>query len=120
MRKLIAVLAALPAIAFATVNVNTAQQSELERTKGLDKAKAKAIIEWRAANGSIDNFTELQRVPGFTSELVARLKPEIAFSGDPFVPPTKAAKAAAVAKDKKVAPTNIADTRSAPRAVATR
>jgi len=103
MRSLIAVLAALPAIAFAAVNVNTAQQSELERTKGLDKAKAKAIIEWRAANGSIDNFTELKQVPGFSAELVERLKPEIAFSGDPYVPPTKAAKAAAVAKDKKVA-----------------
>lgn len=82
-------LAALPALAFATVNVNTAQQSELQRTKGLDKVKAKAIIEWRAAHGPIDNFTELQKVPGFTQELVDRLKPEIAFSGDPYVPPKK-------------------------------
>ena len=87
-------VAAFPALALATVNVNTAQQSELERTKGLDKVKAKSIIEWRAANGSIDNFTELQTVPGFTPELVDRLKPEIAFNGDPYVPPKKPEKAA--------------------------
>ena len=116
MRLLFALLAAIaPALAVATVNVNTAQQSELQRTKGLDKAKAKAIIEWRAANGSIDNFTELQQVPGFTAELVDRLKPEIAFSGDAYVPPTKAAKAAAAAKDKKVAAAT-----PAPRALASR
>jgi competence protein ComEA len=61
MKNILAVLAAtLPVAAFATVNVNTAQQSELERTAGLDKVKAKAIIEWRAANGSIDNFTKLK------------------------------------------------------------
>lgn len=89
MRKFIAILAALPAIAFATVNVNTAQQSELERTKGLDKVKAKAIIEWRAANGSIDNFIELQQVPGFTPALIEKVKPDIAFNGDAYIPPKK-------------------------------
>ena len=68
MRTLVALLAALPLAALATVNVNTAQQSELTRVKGIDRAKAKAIIEWRAANGSIDNFTELRQVPGFTPE----------------------------------------------------
>jgi competence ComEA-like helix-hairpin-helix protein len=91
---LAACVAALPALALATVNVNTAQQSELERTKGLDKVKAKSIIEWRAANGPIDNFTELQEVPGFSAELVDKLKPEIAFSGDPYVPTKKPEKPA--------------------------
>ena len=90
MKRLLALFATLPAaLAFATVNVNTAQQSELERTKGLDKVKAKSIIEWRAANGSIDNFTKLHHVPGFTPELVERLKTEIAFEGDAYVPPKK-------------------------------
>ena len=105
MKELLALVAgALPIVALATVNVNTAQQSELERTKGLDKVKAKAIIEWRAANGSIDNFTELQQVPGFTPALIDKLKPELAFSGDPYTPPPKAAKVAA----KKAPPTNLA------------
>ena len=89
------VATAMPLVAMAAVNVNTAQQSELERTKGLDKEKARAIIVWRSANGSIDNFTELQQVPGFTPALIEKIKPEIAFNGDPFTPPPKAAKAAA-------------------------
>jgi competence ComEA-like helix-hairpin-helix protein len=90
MGRLYALVAALGStLAAATVNVNTAQQSELERTKGLDKVKAKSIIEWRAANGPIDNFTELKLVPGFTPELIERVKPELAFEGDPYVPPRK-------------------------------
>ena len=94
MRLLSALIAALvPAVAVATVNVNTAQQSELERTKGLDKVKAKSIIEYRAANGPIDNFNELRHVPGFT--------PEIAFEGDAYIPPKKEAKK----KPAPVAPT---------------
>jgi competence ComEA-like helix-hairpin-helix protein len=90
MKKILCALAAfLPALALATVNVNSAQQSELERTKGLDKVKAKSIIEWRAANGSIDNFTELQQVPGFTPELIERVKHDLAFEGDPYIAPKK-------------------------------
>ena len=104
MRTLIALVSALASsLAFATVNVNTAQQSELQRVKGLDKAKAKSIIEWRAANGSIDTFSELEKVPGFTPDLVDRLKPQLSFSGDAYVPQPKAAKAAAAAKDRKAA-----------------
>ena len=97
MKSLLALVAVLPALALATVNVNTAQQSELERTKGLDKVKAKAIIDWRNANGTIDNFTELRLVPGFTPELIERLKPELAFEGDAYVPPKKEPKKAAPA-----------------------
>jgi competence protein ComEA len=104
MRTLAAVVSLLASsFAFATVNVNTAQQSELQRVKGLDRQKAKSIIEWRAANGSIDTFAELQQVPGFTPELVDRLKPQVSFSGDAYVPPPKAAKAAAAARDRKEA-----------------
>ena len=94
MKRFIAcALAALPLGAFATVNVNTAQQSDLQRTKGLDKYKAKAIIEYRAQYGSIDNFEELEKIPGFTPEVIQKVKPEVAFEGDAFVPPAKPAKA---------------------------
>ena len=92
MRSFIALVAALlPVAALATVNVNSAQQSDLQRTKGLDKHKAKAIIEYRAQNGSIDTFEELGKIPGFDQETVDKLKTEVAFSGDPFVPPAKPA-----------------------------
>ena len=93
MRTIFALVTAFGStLAVATVNVNTAQQSELERTKGLDKVKAKSIIEWRAANGPIDNFTELKLVPGFTPELIERVKHDLAFEGDAYVPPPKPVK----------------------------
>ncbi len=90
MKRLMAMLAALSAGAsIAAVNVNTAQQSDLQRTPGLDKHKAKALIEWRNQHGPIDTFQELGQVPGFTPEVIEKVKPEIAFSGDPFTPPPK-------------------------------
>ena len=100
MKRLLAAtaLALFGASAFATVNVNTAQQSELQRLKGLDKHKAKAIIEYRAQNGAFSSVDDLVKVPGMSPEVVARLVPEIAFTGDAFVP-TKIA--AAPAKEKK-------------------
>lgn len=76
-------------LAFATVNVNTAQQSELQRIKGLDKHKAKAIIEHRAEHGPFDSLDDLEKLPGFTAAVLAKVAPEIAFSGDPYVPPKK-------------------------------
>jgi len=91
MRKTLLVLmaCAAPMAALATVNVNTAQQSEMQRVKGLDKVKAKSIIEYRARNGSIENFEELAKVPGCTPDVIEKAKPELAFNGDAFVPPPK-------------------------------
>jgi len=91
MRKTLLVLmaCAAPVAALATVNVNTAQQSEMQRVKGLDKVKAKSIIEYRARNGSIENFGDLAKVPGFTPDVIEKAKPELAFNGDAFVPPPK-------------------------------
>jgi competence protein ComEA len=100
-RHLAWIAAALPLAALATVNVNTAQQSDLQRTKGLDKHKAKAIIEYRAQHGPIENFEELEKIPGFTPDVIAKVKTEVAFSGDAFVPPPKPEKKpAAPAKPK--------------------
>ncbi len=93
MRRVVAlVAAALPLAALAIVNVNTAQQSDLQLTQGLDKYKAKAIIEYRARNGPIQTFEDLAKVPGLTPDTIEKVKPEIAFSGDAFVPPPKPAK----------------------------
>ena len=89
MRTLLALAAMAPLAALATVNVNTAQQSELQRTKGLDKHKAKAIIEYRAQNGAIDDLQELERVIG--RESLEKAKGQVAFSGPPYTPPAKAA-----------------------------
>jgi len=92
MKRTLALLALAPLSAFALVNVNTAQQSELSKTRGLDRYKAKSIIEWRAANGPIDSIEELEKVPGITPEVAQRVAPEVAFDGPPFKPSKPAPK----------------------------
>jgi competence protein ComEA len=88
MKRILALIAALPAtVAFATVNVNTAQQSELQRVKGLDRLSAKRIIEYRAQNGDYRTLDELNKV--VDAATVEKIKPELALAGDPYVPPPK-------------------------------
>jgi len=100
MKRIVALLALVPLSAFALVNVNTAQQSELSKTRGLDRYKAKSIIEYRAANGPIESIAELEKVPGLTAEVVQRAAPEIAFDGPPFKPSKAATKEKEKAKQK--------------------
>jgi competence protein ComEA len=87
-----AVLAALAAMpAFATVNVNTAQQSELQAVPGLDKYKAKTIIEYRNEHGPYRSLDDVAKALGEpTAEKIA---PRVAFDGPPYVPPPKPKKA---------------------------
>jgi competence protein ComEA len=83
---LLAVL--LPAgAAFATVNVNSAQQSELQRVKGLDKFKAKQIIDYRAQYGEFRSVDDLGKLLG--QDTVQAVRPQLTVSGDPYVPPAK-------------------------------
>ena len=92
MKRLLLATALAPlsvGLALATVNVNTAQQSELQRVKGLDKHMAKAIIEYRAENGPFNSLDDLEKLPGFTPAVVAKVAPEVAFTGEPYVPPKK-------------------------------
>ena len=85
-------LAALAMPAMALVNVNTAQQSELERTKGLDRTKAKSLIEYRAQTGVVfTSVDELQKVPGFDARTIAQVAPQVAFQGPAYTPPPKPA-----------------------------
>ena len=66
---------AFPAI--AAVNVNTATQSELEAVKGLGPAKAKAIIDYREANGGFKSLSDLDKVKGFGKATIDKLKDEL-------------------------------------------
>jgi competence protein ComEA len=93
MNRILAWATLLPAsvgLAFATVNVNTAQQSELQRVKGLDKYSAKQIIEYRAQNGDFHTLEDLGKL--LSQDTVEKVKPELAVSGDAYVPPPKPAK----------------------------
>jgi competence protein ComEA len=89
-------LAAAMASASAAVNVNTAQQSELQSTRGLDKFKAKQIIEYRHQHGPYRSLDDLAKVVG--PETAGKIAQQVAFSGDPYVPPGKAAAAEKKAK----------------------
>ena len=95
-----ALLAAAPAFALAAVNVNTAQQSELQRTKGLDKHKAKAIIDYRNQNGAFESLDELEKVRGFDHATLEKLKPQLAVSGPPSTPSAAPEKPEKVEKRK--------------------
>ena len=90
------IAAAFPAL--ATVNVNTAQQSELQATRGLDKAKAKSIIEYRNGHGPYRSLEDLEKVLGEpTTEKVAS---QVAFDGPPYIGPPKPAKNSKKKKSK--------------------
>ena len=81
---LAALAVATPAL--AAVNVNTAQQSELQRTRGLDKHKAKAIIDYRNQNGPLETLEELEQVRGFNRDAIEKLRPLLVLSGPPTTP----------------------------------
>src|SRR5688500_16243193 len=104
MKRWIAAAALVPlciGAAHALVNVNTAQQSELQRTKGLDRYKAKSIIEYRAQNGAFQTLEDLEKVPGLGKENVEKIATQVAFTGPPYVPPKATPKATkAAAKNK--------------------
>jgi len=48
--------------AHAVVNINTATQAELQTLEGIDAAKAKAIIEYRAKAGAFRSTDDLEKV----------------------------------------------------------
>jgi competence protein ComEA len=75
---MLAGLVALPV--FAAVNINTATQSELEAVKGVGPAKAKAIIQYREANGNFKNVDDLDNVKGFGKASVDKLKEALSVS----------------------------------------
>ena len=63
--------------AYASMDINSASQSELESVKGIGPAKAKAIVEHRAKNGPFKTLDDLRSVKGFGKASVARLKGEL-------------------------------------------
>jgi competence protein ComEA len=71
---------ALPVL--AAVNINTASQSELEAVRGLGPAKAKAIIEYREANGGFKSVDELDKVKGFGRASIDKLRDELSVGAE--------------------------------------
>lgn len=90
-RQLLAGLIAglLSVCALAAVNINTAQQAELETLKGIGPAKAKAIVDYRGKNGPFKTVDDLEKVSGIGRATLDKIRPEVSLGG-----PAPAAKAA--------------------------
>ena len=113
MKKIFALLIGLAFCAMnaiAAVNVNTATQAQLETLNGIGPAKAKAIIDYRAKNGSFKTVEELDKVPGIGQGVLAKIKADVTVSGETTVKVAdkkaddkKAVKEEKKADDKKAA-----------------
>jgi competence protein ComEA len=65
------------ASAFAAVNINTANQEELESLTGIGAAKAQAIIEYRNIHGKFKSIEELTHIKGIGDKVLEKIKGEI-------------------------------------------
>jgi competence protein ComEA len=78
-------------VAFAAVDVNTADEPSLEAVKGLGPVKSKAIIDERTKNGPFKDADDLaNRVKGLGTKSVANLEQAGLTIGGSSAPPTGA------------------------------
>lgn len=82
-RLLLACLAALcfPFAALAAVNINTADQSELETLPGIGASKAVAIIQYRTDHGAFKSVDELDNVSGIGPSTLASIRDLVTVGG---------------------------------------
>lgn len=64
---------ALPA--WAVLDLNTASEADLEALPGVGPARARAIVEYRAAHGPFGSVDDLGKVKGIGARTLADLKP---------------------------------------------
>lgn len=85
MKKLLLIL--LACFAFSTaafagqVNLNSANEVELEALKGVGPVKAKSIVDYRAKNGPFKSVDDLEKVPGFGKKTVDKLRADLTVNG---------------------------------------
>jgi competence protein ComEA len=60
-----------------TVNLNSAQSSELQTLPGIGPAKAEAIIEHRETNGPFKSIDDLKEISGIGDKTFEKLKDQI-------------------------------------------
>jgi len=67
----------LAGTAFASVDINTASQAELESVKGIGPARARAILEYRQQHGPFRSVDDLTKVKGIGPASVDKMRAEI-------------------------------------------
>jgi competence protein ComEA len=67
--------------AFAGVNINTANQADLETLQGIGPAKAKAIVEYRKKNGSFKSPDDLEKVKGIGPAIMKKVRKDVTVGG---------------------------------------
>ncbi len=82
MKKIIfyALSSLIASLSAAAVNINTANEAELQALPGVGPAKAKAIIEYRKQHGHFKSVDELKNVKGIGEGILAKLKNEATIS----------------------------------------
>ncbi|WP_332675679.1 ComEA family DNA-binding protein [Aromatoleum sp.] len=78
LRSLVFAVALSPLAALATpVDINTADATALEEVKGIGPARAKAIVEYRTANGPFASVDDLTKVSGIGDKSVNQLRDQV-------------------------------------------
>lgn len=85
----------LVAGAFAAVDINAANEQELDAIKGIGPAKAKAIVEYRKANGPFKSVDDLTKVKGIKDKTLAKIRDQVTVGGGSAAPAKAPAPAAA-------------------------
>jgi len=65
---------------FGKVNVNAAAVDEIQNSLGLSEKDARAIVAYRDQNGKIQDFEQLQKIPGIDVEKLREKRSSIAFA----------------------------------------
>lgn len=73
----IMILLFLVGIAFAAININTANEQQLQELTGVGPVTAEAIIEYREANDGFDNIDELMEVRGIGPRTLEQLRDQV-------------------------------------------
>lgn len=78
LRSLVFAVALSPLAALAApVDINNADAAALEEVKGIGPARAKAIVEYRTANGPFASVDDLTKVSGIGDKSVNQLRDQV-------------------------------------------
>jgi competence protein ComEA len=64
------------------LNLNTANEDQLQLLPGVGPAKAERIVTWRKKNGAFKRVADLRKVKGFGYKTLRKLEPWLEVKGD--------------------------------------